>query len=92
MRTEVMGCPIDDLSMASLVDRMVWAFESRTPTWYTSINVANWYACRKSDETLSLFRKAPFVSADGKPIALVSRLVAGRPVDHIRPDDRHPKR
>lgn len=83
VRTEVMGCPIDDLSMASLIDCMVWAFESRTPTWYTSINVANWYACRKSDETLSFFRKAPFVSADGKPIALASRMLGKRSVHHI---------
>lgn len=83
MRHVILGCPIDDLSIEDLLDSVARSLAGGTQQWYTSINVANWYAYTHYQRTASFIDQAPLISADGWPIYWASRILYGIKIPRI---------
>ncbi len=83
VRVKVLGCPVDDVDMNDLLDHVHHHMEQGIKQWYTSINVANWYAYTHFPEIATLIDEAPLITADGWPIAWASRVIHHVPLPRI---------
>ncbi|WP_020375329.1 WecB/TagA/CpsF family glycosyltransferase [Sulfobacillus thermosulfidooxidans] len=83
MRQRVLGCPVDDCDLTELLNQVREYMAQGIKHWYTSINVANWYAYTHFPDVAALFDKATFITADGWPIAWASRVIHHAPLPRI---------
>ncbi len=83
MRHVILGCPVDDLTIEDLLDRVDRSLAGGVQQWYTSINVANWYAYTHNTRIAGLIDQAPLISADGWPIYWASRILYGINIPRI---------
>ncbi len=83
MRRKILGCPVDDLDLGELVNIVRYNLERGYRQWYTSMNVANWYAYTHFPDVASLIDEANIITADGWPIAWAGRAVYGEPFPRI---------
>ena len=83
MRHIILGCPVDDLAIEDLLDLVARSLAGGIQQWYTSINVANWYAYTHYTRVAGLIDQAPLISADGWPIYWASRILYGIKIPRI---------
>ncbi len=83
MRHLVLGCPVDDLGIETLLVQVERSLTTGVQQWYTSINVANWYAYTHQPQVASLINQASLISADGWPIYWASRIFHGLKIPRV---------
>lgn len=77
MRHTVLGCPVDDVTVEELLESVGRSLTNGFQQWYTSINVANWYAYTRQSKIAGMIDQASLISADGWPICVASRVLYG---------------
>lgn len=80
MRADLLGCPIDVLTMAETVDRARSAMRSRTRLQHTALNVAKLVRMRSNPMLANDVMGSDLVGIDGMGIVLAARCV-GIPVE-----------
>ncbi len=83
MRHTVLGCPVDDASVEEMLKCVERSLGSSQQQWYTSINIANWYAYTHHSRVAGMIDQASLISADGWPICLASRIFYGIKIPRI---------
>lgn len=78
-RVEVLGCPIDALTMASTVERCLALVDRGQGATQVSVNAAKLVHCSENAEMRSFVSDCDIVSADGQSVVWASRLL-GRPL------------
>lgn len=78
-RTGLLGCPLDPLTMAEVVDRAVsWCAPEPRPHTIITVNAALVVAMRRDPDLARACRAGDLVVADGVPILWASRLAGTR--------------
>jgi N-acetylglucosaminyldiphosphoundecaprenol N-acetyl-beta-D-mannosaminyltransferase len=75
MRVELLGTPIDGLSMEDTVSRARNAMKERSPIVQVSINVAKLVDMRSDPELRQDVLSSDIISADGMGVVMASRLI-----------------
>jgi N-acetylglucosaminyldiphosphoundecaprenol N-acetyl-beta-D-mannosaminyltransferase len=78
-RAEILGCPLDPVSMTDTVALVSDAIEERRPFVHGSLNAAKVLAARRSPELRSALEHCSIVTADGQAVVWAARLL-GLPV------------
>lgn len=78
-RIELLGSPIDAVSLADAVTAAEKAVEARSPTLHASLNAAKLVRAREDEELNEALRACDLVTADGQPVVWAARLL-GRPL------------
>jgi N-acetylglucosaminyldiphosphoundecaprenol N-acetyl-beta-D-mannosaminyltransferase len=74
-RANVLGCPIDRLTMAETVARCDALISARQPARQVSINAAKLVALRPDPHLRSFVSRSQIVSADGQAVVWASRIL-----------------
>jgi len=72
-RIDLLGCPVDALSMEETVARIVALIEAGTPHRHATINAAKFAKMWKDKELFSIVTTSDLVSADGQAIVWAAR-------------------
>jgi N-acetylglucosaminyldiphosphoundecaprenol N-acetyl-beta-D-mannosaminyltransferase len=78
-RAEVLGCPLDCVSMAETVQLVARAVEGGRPFVHTSLNAAKVLAARRNDDLLRAIVRSDVITADGQGVVWAARAL-GHPV------------
>jgi N-acetylglucosaminyldiphosphoundecaprenol N-acetyl-beta-D-mannosaminyltransferase len=76
MRIDLLGAPVDVLSLGETVARARQAMKDRSPTFQVSLNVAKLINMRRDPDLRQDVISADIISADGMGLVLASRLLA----------------
>ena len=74
MRTTVLNCPVDILTLEETIDHAVLAMRERTPVQHVALNVAKLVSARRNPELDRDLRQAELIGVDGAGIALALKL------------------
>jgi N-acetylglucosaminyldiphosphoundecaprenol N-acetyl-beta-D-mannosaminyltransferase len=74
-RIEVLGCPVDPLSMDATVDRCEAIIRERRYAQHMAVNVAKLVACRDNPLLLEAVENSAIINADGQGVVLAARLL-----------------
>lgn len=78
-RMNLLGCPIDRLTMEQTLDRIEQFVESRKPRQHVVVNVAKIVEMRNNPQLREIVSSCDLINADGMPIVWASRLL-GNPL------------
>ena len=73
-KVRLFGIDFDDLTQASLVERIAESIRERKPCWIATVNVNLVCRAARQPEFRALLRSADVITADGMPIVWMSRL------------------
>ena len=78
-RVDVLGCPVDALTMGQTVQRCLDLIESRTGAQHVVVNAAKLVELRRNPRMARIISGCAIVNADGQAIVWAARLL-GRPL------------
>jgi N-acetylglucosaminyldiphosphoundecaprenol N-acetyl-beta-D-mannosaminyltransferase len=78
-RAEVLGCPLDCVSMTETVQLVAQAVEAGRPFVHTSLNAAKVLAARRNGDLLQAIVRSDVITADGQGVVWAARAL-GYPV------------
>jgi N-acetylglucosaminyldiphosphoundecaprenol N-acetyl-beta-D-mannosaminyltransferase len=78
-RIELMGCLVDNLSMAQTLDRVQAYIDSGQPHQHVVVNVDKLVKAQSDPELRAIINNCALINADGMPVVWASRLL-GRPL------------
>ncbi len=79
MRVDVMGCQVDNLTMAETLDVIEGFVASGRPHQHVVVNVDKLVKANRDPELREIINRCDLVNADGMPVVWASRLL-GRPL------------
>ena len=83
MRTTVLNCPVDILTLDETINVATTAMRERKPMQHVALNVAKLVSARTNEELDRDVRQADLIGIDGAGIALALRLAGHRNVPRV---------
>lgn len=79
MRTKILGCFVDNLSMRETLDRVEELIKSGRPHQHVVVNVDKVVKANRNPALMDIINNCDLINADGMPVVWASRLL-GRPL------------